>query len=122
MVVDDNAANAEIVATLLEMTGYEEIVESDPLKALTRSIVEKPSIFILDIGLPVMDGKELARRLRAQPETQHAILIALTGYSEEQELSHAKEAGFDHYVVKPFEFEPFLTLLKNLKTDYVSAK
>ena len=115
MVVDDNAANAEMVATLLEMTGYEVVVEHDSRKAITRSVIEMPSIYILDIGLPDMDGKELARRLRAQPETQNAILIALSGYSEAQELINAKEAGFDHYVVKPFEFKKFLELLNSLK-------
>ena len=111
MVVDDNAANADMLATLLEMTGYEVVVEYDPLKALARSIIEIPSIFILDIGLPDMNGKELARRLRAQPETQHATLIALSGYSEDQELINAKEAGFDHYFVKPLDFKKFLALL-----------
>lgn len=111
MVVDDNAANADMLATLLEMTGYKVVVEYDPLKALARSIIEMPSIFILDIGLPEMNGKELARRLRAQPETQHATLIALSGYSEDQELINAKEAGFDHYFVKPLDFKKFLALL-----------
>lgn len=115
MIVDDNIANAEMVASLLEMTGYKVAIENDSLTALTRSIIEMPSIFILDIGLPNMDGKELARRLRAQPETQNAILIALSGYSKDQDIINAKEAGFDHYVVKPFEFKKFLALLSSLK-------
>ena len=110
-IAGDNAANADMLATLLEMTGYKVVVEYDPLKALARSIIEMPSIFILDIGLPEMNGKELARRLRAQPETQHATLIALSGYSEDQELINAKEAGFDHYFVKPLDFKKFLALL-----------
>ena len=115
MVVDDNAANAEMVASLLEMTGYKVIVECDSIKALARSIIELPSIYILDIGLPNMDGMELARRLKTQPETQNATLIALSGYSKEQEINSAKEAGFDHYVVKPFEFKTFLAILSSLK-------
>ena len=114
MVVDDNIANAEMVASLLEMTGYEVVIENDSQTALTRSVIEMPSIFILDIGLPNMDGKELARRLRAQPETQNATLIALSGYSKDQDIINAKEAGFDHYVVKPFEFKKFLALLSSL--------
>ena len=115
MVVDDSAANAEMVASLLEMTGYKVIVECDSIKALARSIIELPSIYILDIGLPNMDGMELARRLKTQPETQNATLIALSGYSKEQEINSAKEAGFDHYVVKPFEFKTFLAILSSLK-------
>ena len=115
MVVDDNAANAEMVASLLEMTGYKVIVEHDSLKAFERSIIELPSIYILDVGLPNMDGKELARRLKKQPETKNATLIALSGYSKDQEIINAKEAGFDHYVVKPFEFKKFLALLSSLK-------
>ena len=115
MVVDDSAANAEMVASLLEMTGYKVIVECDSIKALARSIIELPSIYILDIGLPNMDGMELARRLKTQPETQNATLIALSGYSKEQEINSAKEAGFDHYVVKPFEFKTFLAILSSSK-------
>jgi len=115
MVVDDNTANAEMVASLLEMTGYKVVIENDSLTALTRSVIEMPSIYILDIGLPKMDGKELARRLRAQPETKNATLIALSGYSKDQDINNAKEAGFDHYVVKPFEFKKFLALLSSLK-------
>jgi CheY-like chemotaxis protein len=62
-----------------------------------------PTCSLLDIGLPEMDGKELARRLKAQPETAHAILVAVTGYGREHDRDASLEAGFSHHLVKPVD-------------------
>jgi signal transduction histidine kinase/CheY-like chemotaxis protein len=101
MVVDDNVDAAQMLAALLEVQGHTVGVEYDGQGALERARRERPDVLLLDIGLPDMDGYELARRLRAQPENENATLVALTGYGQHQDREEAQHAGFDHYLVKP---------------------
>ncbi len=101
MVVDDNTDAAQMLAALLEMQGHAVSVEYDAGGALARARVERPDVLLLDIGLPDMDGYELARRLRDQPENADATLVALTGYGQHQDREQAEQAGFDHHLVKP---------------------
>jgi signal transduction histidine kinase/ActR/RegA family two-component response regulator len=101
LVVDDNADAAQMLAALLEVQGHAVSVEYDARGALARARSEHPDVLLLDIGLPDMDGYELARRLRAQPENAGATLVALTGYGQNQDREEAQQAGFDHYLVKP---------------------
>ena len=86
---------------MLSVLGHEVIVENDSIRALERARIEAPDVCMLDIGLPEMDGIELAQRLRKQPETAHSMLIALTGYSHEDVKRNALDAGFDYYTLKP---------------------
>jgi signal transduction histidine kinase/CheY-like chemotaxis protein len=101
LVVDDNADAAQMLAALLEVQGHAVSVEYDARGALARARSEHPDVLLLDIGLPDMDGYELARRLRAQPENARATLVALSGYGQNQDRAEAQQAGFDHYLVKP---------------------
>ena len=101
LVVDDNADAAQMLAALLEVQGHAVSVEYDARGALARAHDEHPDVLLLDIGLPDMDGYELARRLRARPENAGATLVALTGYGQHQDREDAQQAGFDHYLVKP---------------------
>jgi PAS domain S-box-containing protein len=101
MVVDDNVDAAQMLAALLEVQGHAVCVEYDARGALERARLERPDVLLLDIGLPDMDGYELARRLRGQPESAGATLVALTGYGQSQDRKEAEQAGFDHYLVKP---------------------
>ena len=101
LVVDDNEDAAFMLAMLLENAGHEVMTESDPFVALERAQATRPDVCVLDIGLPRMDGHELARRLRATPEGRGAALIALTGYGQAADRAQAAAAGFDHYLVKP---------------------
>lgn len=101
MVVDDNVDAAVMLATLLEAYGHEVLVEHRAQGALQRAPHEAPEVFFLDIGLPGMDGLELARRLRALPATAAATLVAVTGYGQEQDKVATAAAGFDHHLVKP---------------------
>ena len=103
MVVDDNVDAATTLAMLLEVLGHTALVEYSPTSALARAARERPDVFLLDIGLPEMDGNELARRLRAQPETHGALLVAITGYGQEHDRNKALDAGFDHHMVKPVD-------------------
>jgi len=111
MVVDDNVDAAAMLAMLLEVAGHRVAVEHDPLRALARSRAEAPDVFLLDIGLPGIDGNELARRLRAQPETADAVLVAVTGYGQENDRKVTLAAGFDHHLVKPVDLEALAAIL-----------
>jgi PAS domain S-box-containing protein len=111
LVVDDNADAAHMLALVLEASGYEVIVEHRSGPALERACTTRPAVAILDIGLPEIDGNELARRLRSQPETAHMLLIAVTGYGHEQDRRGALEAGFDHHLVKPVDSARLTALL-----------
>jgi PAS domain S-box-containing protein len=105
MVVDDNVDAAQMLAALLEVQGHAVCVEYDAKGALERARRECPDVLLLDIGLPDMDGFELARSLRAQPESADATLVALTGYGQSQDRKEAEQAGFDHYLVKPADMD-----------------
>jgi CheY-like chemotaxis protein len=111
MLVDDNADAANTLALLLQLQGYAVSVEYDALGALKRAAREAPQVCLLDIGLPDIDGYELARRLRQQPSTASALLIALTGYGQEQDRNRSREAGFDHHLVKPVKIEQLNALM-----------
>jgi len=111
MVVDDNVEAAETLAMLLEADGHEVLVEHEALRALDRARHAAPQVCLLDIGLPEMDGNELAQRLRAQPETAGALLIAITGYGQESDRVRALAAGFDHHLVKPIDTDSLYGLL-----------
>ena len=116
MVVDDNVDAAETLALLLEMSGHRVSVEHDPLAALERARTEAPQVCLLDIGLPDMDGYELARRLRAQPATQDALLVAVTGYGQDSDRRLAAQAGFDRHLVKPIDLESLQDALASRPT------
>jgi len=103
LVVDDNRDAAETTALFLELAGHEVQVADDGVQALDGAAAFAPDVVVLDIGLPRMDGYEVARRLRTRPETRHALLIALTGYGQQSDRMLAKEAGFDKHLVKPID-------------------
>jgi CheY-like chemotaxis protein len=111
LVVDDNEDAAGTLAMLLEVSGHKVLVEHAPGQALARAREAAPQVCLLDIGLPGMDGAELARRLRAQPETAHALLVAVTGYGQDSDRARAREAGFDHHLVKPVDLDRLQALL-----------
>ncbi|MCA1854965.1 PAS domain-containing protein [Massilia oculi] len=111
LVVDDNADAAQMLATLLEAHGHAVSVEYDGTTGLARALREQPEVMLLDIGLPDMDGHELARRLRAAPDTAGACLIALTGYGQNEDRERAREAGFDRHLVKPADLSELLHIL-----------
>jgi signal transduction histidine kinase/DNA-binding response OmpR family regulator len=113
LVVDDLAASAETLMTLLEMEGFQVRVAHDGQAALEIAREFRPNVVLLDIGLPGMNGFEVAHGLRAQPECQDALLIALTGYGEAESRSRSAQAGFDFHMVKPADVNLLLTMLAN---------
>ena len=111
MVVDDNVDAAEMLAMFVETMGHSVVIEHDSFKALDRLHGWHPDVFLLDIGLPDLDGYELARRIRALPAVAGALLVAVTGYGDEQARQQASAAGFDHHFVKPLDIEHLVALL-----------
>jgi PAS domain S-box-containing protein len=121
LVVDDNTDAALTLGMLLEAGGHEVFVEHDSKRALERSQAERPDACLLDIGLPEMDGNELARRLREQPETAHSALIAVTGYGQEQDRQRAFEAGFSYHLVKPVDMDKLAEVLAEIASRAQAA-
>ncbi|HJV61137.1 MAG TPA: response regulator, partial [Albitalea sp.] len=101
LIVDDNQDAAESIAQYLQLEGHEVKTVSDGMQALACVPVFAPQIVVLDIGLPVLSGYEVARRMRALPQTRDVLLIALTGYGQKEDQLRAAEAGFDRHFVKP---------------------
>ncbi len=115
LVVDDNPDAAESIAMLLELDGHQVEVAYGALEALEKARRLQPEAMLLDLGLPQIDGYELARRLRADPVTREAVLIALSGYGQPEHLVRSREAGFDHHLVKPAEPRTLSDLLNSLR-------
>jgi PAS domain S-box-containing protein len=111
LIVDDNQDAADSLADWLASTGYQAASVHDAFNAMDLATTTLPGTFILDIGLPGMDGYELARWLRRQPGLEHAILIALSGYGQAADRARGLEAGFDHYLVKPADLAQLETIL-----------
>ncbi len=107
VVVDDNVDAAWTLATCLRAIGHDVIEINSPRAALALAPEQTPDVFLLDIGMPEMDGRELARRLRAQAHTAGARLIAVTGYANPEEA----DSPFDRYLVKPVDFSALARLL-----------
>jgi CheY-like chemotaxis protein len=121
MLVDDNVDAANTLAMLLELQGYAVSVEYRAHDALARAARDAPRACLLDIGLPDMDGYELARQLRAQASTADAVLIALTGYGQAQDRERSELAGFDHHLVKPVEIDRLTALLAQVSAPAHAA-
>lgn len=111
MVVDDNLDAAQTLAQLLTLEGHAVSVAHDGSSALALVQQDIFDAFILDIGLPGMDGMEVARRLRAMPSSRNAMLIALTGYGQVADMQKSAEARFDHHLVKPADSAALHALL-----------
>ena len=116
LVVDDNVDPAEILATLLRMVGHDvKTVYTGPT-ALTAAEAYAPNVVLLDIGLPGLNGYEVARRLRQDRQLKGVRLVAMTGYGDEADRQLAQEAGFDRHLVKPVDFPKVDELLTKLLT------
>lgn len=111
LIVDDNVDAASMLAMLLEASGHQVMVEHQSERALARAKTEAPDVCLLDIGLPEMDGNELAQRLRALPETTRSVLVAVTGYGQENDHRRTRAAGFDHHLVKPLDTKKLVAIL-----------
>lgn len=114
MVVDDNEDAAAMLSMFLEASGHEVVVEHSSSRALVRAGEIGPQVYMLDIGLPDMDGYELARQIRRQSQNAGTVLIAVTGYGQEADREQSRAAGFDHHLVKPVQMDELGAILKQL--------
>jgi PAS domain S-box-containing protein len=111
LIVEDNQDAAESLATMIELWGHQVQVAFDGFAALGVAEAFEPELIVSDLGLPGMDGYELARRMRAQPVFGKVVLVALSGYGREEDKRRALEAGFDHHQVKPLDTAWLFSLL-----------
>jgi CheY-like chemotaxis protein len=114
LVVDDNEDAAEMLAGALVQIGYDVAVAHDAPSALERAREFEPDVALLDIGLPVIDGYELAERLRLQCDgTRTLALIAVTGYGQEADRARSDRAGFERHLVKPIDLRQLAVTLES---------
>jgi PAS domain S-box-containing protein len=117
LVVDDNADAADSLVALLRLEGHEVMVAYDGPAALAAAERAAPAVAFLDLGMPKMDGYELARRFRESPALRSVKLVALTGWGQPEDRARAAAAGFDHHLVKPAEAAQLDALLARLSPD-----
>ena len=115
LVVDDNVDAASSLALLLEMAGHQTSRAHDGPSALETAEKQRPELILLDIGLPTLNGYEVCRRIRKQPWAASVLLIALTGWGQEEDRRRSHEAGFDGHLVKPVEYAELTSLLHRLQ-------
>jgi two-component system CheB/CheR fusion protein len=116
LIVDDNKDSSESLSRLLQTMGHETRTAATGEKAIETAREYRPSLVLLDIGMPVMNGFEVARRLRAEPEHNNFAIIAISGYGKEEDMIRAREAGFDDYAVKPITIERLNKILAHEKS------
>jgi signal transduction histidine kinase/integral membrane sensor domain MASE1 len=115
LVVDDNLDSAESLAILLQMQGHDVRMAYDGPSALVAAREHRPELVLLDIGLPAgMDGYELAQRLRPEAGLERAVIVAVTGYGQEEDRRRTADAGFDGHLVKPVDIQQLSRLLQGL--------
>jgi CheY-like chemotaxis protein len=112
LVVDDNVDAARSLAEVLRSLGHRVAAAHDSHQALALAQADWPDVFILDIGLPDIDGYALARRLREDANARGATLVALTGYGQAHDRVLARSAGFDHHFVKPADLAALLEIIE----------
>ncbi|HEX9945131.1 MAG TPA: PAS domain-containing protein [Thermoanaerobaculia bacterium] len=103
LVVDDNEDSAESLAVWLRLIGHDARTAHDGPRALEMAMEFHPEVVLLDIGMPGMNGYDVARRLRQEPATQKAMIVAMTGWGQEEDRRRSQEAGFDRHLVKPVD-------------------
>jgi signal transduction histidine kinase/CheY-like chemotaxis protein len=114
MIVEDNRDAAEVLGMFLEGLGHSVVAAHDGDTATERAPVAKPDVVLIDIGLPGIDGYEVARRLKASSQVDSAVLVALTGYARAEDRQRAIAAGFDHHLVKPVDLAALRGLLDGI--------
>jgi signal transduction histidine kinase len=114
LLADDNRDALDSLATLLQCDGHEVHTAADGAEALEVAAACHPDVVLLDIGMPKLDGYEVARRIRAEPWGKSAVLIALTGWGQDEDRRRSREVGFDSHLVKPLDPEALSTLLARL--------
>ena len=114
LIVDDNTDSADSLAMLLRITGNETYTAHDGLGAIEAVEKHRPDVVLLDIGLPKLNGHDVCRRVREQAWGKNIVLIAVTGWGQDEDRRKSHEAGFDGHLVKPVDHERLSELLRSL--------
>jgi signal transduction histidine kinase/ActR/RegA family two-component response regulator len=117
LVVEDNRDAADALAAYLRANGHEVHVAYDGRAGMRAALREQPDVVICDIGLPELDGYELAKSLRAEPDLSRTLLVAVTGYGDARDRSRGLEAGFQHYLTKPADPELLVRIVSSIERD-----
>jgi signal transduction histidine kinase/CheY-like chemotaxis protein len=120
LVVDDNLDTVTTLALLVQESGHDVRTGYDGSSVLEAALDYRPNVVLLDIGLPGLNGFEVAKQLRRQPGLQNVVLVAMTGYGQESDRQRSKEAGFDHHLVKPGDFGKVLQILTTVSESLVA--
>jgi len=122
LLVEDDPESAESLTMLFEVLGHRVRAVHDGIAALEAVRTEVPDVMLIDIGLPGIDGYEVARRVRRDPDLKQVVLVALTGYGREQDKQRALEAGFDYHLVKPVSPDALHVLVTRLGREPAEDK
>jgi CheY-like chemotaxis protein len=114
LLIEDNPDIGETLRELLQLLGHQVDLASDGLRGVELALATQPDVALVDIGLPGIDGYEVARRVRASEKGQRVLLVALTGYGRPEDRRQALEAGFDAHMVKPVDPEELSLLISRL--------
>ncbi len=121
LIVDDNADTAASLALLFRTWGHDVAVAEDGHSAIRTALEFRPEAVILDIGLPMMDGFEVAKRLRSMPGLGRPFLVASSGFNREGDFRRAEAVGIDHYLVKPFDPFGLESILASCRSSELEA-
>jgi len=116
LVADDNRDAADSLATMLSLMGHEARAAYDGLGAVETAATFRPDVIVLDVGMPRVDGYEAARRIRKEPWSNGVVLVALTGWGQEEDRARARNAGFDHHLTKPATIDAIVHLITQAPT------
>jgi signal transduction histidine kinase/DNA-binding response OmpR family regulator len=122
LVVDDNVDAADSVAWLLRHQSHDVRTAHDGRSAIAMAAEFRPRVVVLDLGLPQLDGYEVSRRLRASTETRDALIIAVSGYGQDEDRRRSAEAGFDYHFIKPVDFQTLLGVLREANDEESPAE
>ena len=111
LIVEDNQDTGDMYRMLIELSGHEALVAQNGALGLELLKSARPDIALVDIGLPGMDGYEIARRFRAEPDSDRVVLVALTGYGSSTDRDRCRQAGFDLHMLKPVDPQALQSLL-----------
>ena len=120
LIVDDNQDSARSQAKMLRLLGHEVEAAFEGVEALRQVAAFRPEVVLLDLGLPGIDGYEVARRIRAMPEGREVLLVAQTGWGQDEDRRRTAAAGFDAHLVKPVELDSLLRLLDERASSRVA--
>ncbi len=117
LVVDDNRDSASTLAILLRLMGNVTKTANDGAEAVEAASDFRPDVVLLDIGLPILDGYEACRRIRQQPGGAEMVMVAVTGWGQDEDRARSSEAGFDHHLVKPVDQATLAEILASVTSS-----